>query len=475
MNNSMNSHIIRAVTPHEYVRGMRLVHTSDWHLGRSFGAHSLLEEQAKVLDWLFDFSVAEGAELLVIAGDLHDRAIPPVEAVELLSTTFQRFVDAGVKVVAIAGNHDSPHRLAANSDLMEAGGVLLRGGYRRAADVARWEFSDGPLALAPIPYLLPQLLPTDVAAWVDEAAVRAPAPDLDPTPEHTPAFETSGQQLSLLDVGDPGPASSSRSLDEGADTSAGTHAQGAGAGTGSELRRRTHERILRAHLDLTAGRCAQLAPRSLSIAHAFVTGAAPSDSERELAVGTAGMVSAEGFAPFSYSALGHLHRPQSIGETGRVHYSGSPLPYSFSEADVPKQVNLVDMSPTGACSVDPVEIGVGRRVRTVRGTLDELLGAPAATADTNHWTRVELISDLPVPDARFRLSQRFAHIVEVNRRATPEGLRSQRRKPAPGSTLSDTELVRDFWMDTTGSLATAEIYDTLTSALDDLVTAEVSS
>ena len=97
---------------------MRLLHTSDWHLGRSFHGVSLLQEQAAALERITELAVQEAVDLVVIAGDIYDRAIPPAEAVQLFNTTLASLRRGGTAVVAIAGNHDSPIRVSVYDTLL---------------------------------------------------------------------------------------------------------------------------------------------------------------------------------------------------------------------------------------------------------------------------------------------------------------------------------------------------------------------
>lgn len=137
---------------------MRILHTSDWHLGRSFGDHRLLGQQAVFVDWLLDVVRHEAIDLVVIAGDLFDRSVPPADAIELFHSALRRLADAGTDVAAITGNHDSAERLGSIDGLL-APGLLLRGGYGRAADVEIRSYRDGPLAIVAVPYLDPAFAP----------------------------------------------------------------------------------------------------------------------------------------------------------------------------------------------------------------------------------------------------------------------------------------------------------------------------
>jgi exonuclease SbcD len=110
----------------------RVLHTSDWHLGRALHEESLLEDQAWVLDRLVALAKDERPDAVVVAGDVYDRAVPPPEAVELLDDVLTRLADLGLPVVVIAGNHDSAERLSFGSRLLAARGVHLRGALDRA-------------------------------------------------------------------------------------------------------------------------------------------------------------------------------------------------------------------------------------------------------------------------------------------------------------------------------------------------------
>lgn len=138
---------------------MRLLHTSDWHLGRSFHGAPLLDDQVAALDAMVDIVRAEGVEVVVVAGDLYDRQIPPADAVTAMSEGLARLRDAGATVVAITGNHDSAARLRFGDRLLAQAGVHLRGDVRTVADPVIVPAADGgpDLCVYPIPYLEPEL------------------------------------------------------------------------------------------------------------------------------------------------------------------------------------------------------------------------------------------------------------------------------------------------------------------------------
>jgi exonuclease SbcD len=375
---------------------MRVLHTSDWHLGRSLGEHKLIEQQALFTDWLVEAVRQEGVDVVVVSGDLFDRSLPPTDAWELLCDSFGRLRAEGAIVAAIAGNHDSAARIAATAGITDLAGIHMRGGFGGTA-VTHLQVGEEPLSLVLVPYLNPHMAPEELAG------------------------ELRGDGHSV-----------------------------------------THERLIAHDLDRARSRLREGTP-SLVLAHAFVTGAAPSDSERELAVGDAGMVSASVFGGFDYVALGHLHRPQEIAGSPSVRYSGSPLPYSFSER-APKSVVLADFSAGGLRSVEQVPIDVGRGVATVRGTLEEL---ESGVGNRRDWVRAELTDELRPIDPAKRLRANHPHLAEVH--WVGVGSRPEFGLTARGAALrSPMELISEFWRDVRGEEPSDAVLDVLDVSLAEL-------
>jgi DNA repair protein SbcD/Mre11 len=157
---------------------VRLLHTSDWHLGRTLHGEDLLAHQAIFLDWLLDEAMEHHVDAIVVAGDVYDRAVPPVDAVAVLDNALHRFAAAGIPVVLISGNHDSAVRLGFGSRLSEIAGVHLR---TSVADVARpvvLTDEHGEVAVYGIGYLLPDAVMQDLGAERSHASVLAAAAGL---------------------------------------------------------------------------------------------------------------------------------------------------------------------------------------------------------------------------------------------------------------------------------------------------------
>lgn len=367
---------------------MRIIHTSDWHLGVQFGPVSLQSDQAAFIDWFVDLVADQQADLVVIAGDLYDRAVAPNEAIEMFSDAVRRLLSVGAKVAAITGNHDGAARVAPYDDLLDRSGFILRGGYEGVGRVLRHEFADGPLDLVMLPFLDPQSAPDDFGL----------EHDADP-----------GTATDLLE----------------------------------RRRRRTHHSVLQAAVAaVDARRAAAPATRSLAVAHAFVTGGEPSDSERRLVVGGTSDVDATVFAGFSYTALGHLHRPQTVGGP-TLRYSGTPLAYSFSETH-PKEVVVVDMAADGSCRVTGVPVGVGRSVCTITGTIADLLDPQRHPEATAKFVRAIVTDRETVLDAKARLAAVYPNVIEV--RLLPSGEHvALEDAPLDVRELSPLDATRQFW------------------------------
>ncbi|MFP5218708.1 MAG: exonuclease SbcCD subunit D [Actinomycetes bacterium] len=329
---------------------MRLLHTSDWHLGRSLHRADLRDAQSAFLDALVETAREERVDAVLVSGDVYDRAVPPVDAVALLEDALVRLRGTGARVVVTSGNHDSARRLGFGARLVEGAGVHLRTRPDGVADPVLLEDEHGQVAVYGLPYLEPD-------------AVRA---DLPPDPADPTAPAPRGQ--------------------DGV--------------------------VLRAAACARADLAARGVARSVVLAHAWVSGGEASDSERDITVGGVGRVPVSAFDGFTYTALGHLHGPQVLRE--QVRYSGSPLPYSFSEAGHVKGSWLVELDAAGLARVEHVPAPEHRRLSVVRGELDDLLASPRFADQEAHWVSA-VLTDAARPEAAFdRLAARFAHLLTLS-------------------------------------------------------------
>ncbi|OKK03273.1 exonuclease SbcD [Streptomyces sp. CB03234] len=321
---------------------MRMLHTSDWHLGRSFHRVSLLDAQAAFLDHLVATVRAHDVDVVLVAGDIYDRAVPPLPAVELFDTALHRLAEAGVPTVMISGNHDSGRRLGVGAGLIERAGIHLRTDPSGVGTPVLLADAHGNVAFYGLPYLEPALV---------------------------------REQFGAKKAG--------------------------------------HEAVLTAAMERVRADLAGRAPgtRSVVLAHAFVAGGAPSDSERDITVGGVAAVPAGVFDGVDYVALGHLHGSQAL--TDRVRYSGSPLAYSFSEADHRKTMWLVDLAGDGTVRAERIDCPVPRRLARIRGRLDDLLADPALDRHEDSWVEATLTDPVRPAEPMARLTERFPHTLSL--------------------------------------------------------------
>jgi exonuclease SbcD len=321
---------------------MRLLHTSDWHIGRTLHGTNLLAEQEQVLGRLAEVVTAERVDVVVVAGDVYDRAVPSADATAVLDRVLTRLRAAGATVVLTPGNHDSARRLGFASGLLAVSGVHVRAAVRTLDEPVLLADEHGEVAVYGIPYLEPEVARAELGA-----------PD----------------------------------------------ARGSAAVLQVAMDR------IRADLFLRPG------VRSVVLAHAFVGGGVPSDSERDICVGGVDLVPSEVFDGVDYVALGHLHRPQTLSP--RLRYSGSPLAYSFGEAGQTKQAWLVDLDDEGLAGVRAVPLPVLRELSVLTGTLAELLADPALAAVEEHFVSARLTDPERPLDPMRRLQVRFPHCVHL--------------------------------------------------------------
>src|SRR6266568_2529542 len=154
---------------------MRLLHTSDWHLGRTLYGAELLTHQAAFLDWLLDQAIRHEVHAVVVAGDIYDRAVPTTDAVAVLDVALRGFAAASIPVLLTSGNHDSAVRLGFGSRLSELAGVHLRTDVAEIARPVLLSDEHGDVALYGIPYLLPDAVMADLGAERSHASVLSSA------------------------------------------------------------------------------------------------------------------------------------------------------------------------------------------------------------------------------------------------------------------------------------------------------------
>jgi len=315
---------------------MRLLHTSDWHLGQSLHNFDRSYEHQRFLDWLLDTIVSEQADALLVAGDIFDNANPSAASQRQLYTFLQqaRARAPQLDIVVIAGNHDSPGRLEAPGPLLEMHGTTVIGYPHRDAG--------GNIAME---RMLVPLTGKDgtVAAWV----LAVPFLRHGDVPRLAPAEATEND-----DAPQPDPYLSGI----------------------AELYRQA--------LELANTRAAE-GQAIVAMGHChMVNGTMSADSERRIVIGGTEMLPAGIFPPpIAYAALGHLHLAQQVGPHAHIRYCGSPIPLSFAETKYPHQVLRIDLQ--GAQVGEITALPIPRSVQLLRvpekpAPLEEVKAALAA-------------------------------------------------------------------------------------------------
>lgn len=288
---------------------MKLLHTSDWHVGKTIRGASRAVEHTAVLAEIAQIAAREEVDLVIVAGDLFDSAAPSAEAENIVYRALLGLADTGAEVAVIAGNHDNPRRLRAVAPLLRLGQIHVVAEPARPDDggVIGLRTRDGTdVRLAMLPFVSKR------------GIVRA---------RHLmarQAFEN------VQDYGE-------------------------------------RLRTLIRHL------CEPFGTDTVNVltTHAFVLGAQAGGGERPAHLVEEYAVTAQSFpVSIGYGALGHLHRPQRV--LAQLHYSGSPLQLDFGEAEQAKQVNVVTLEPGIPADVETVRLTAGRPLRTLTGTLEEL-------------------------------------------------------------------------------------------------------
>lgn len=354
---------------------MRILHTADWHLGRLFYNEHLTTDQAYVLDHqFFPLLKEEQIDLVLLSGDVFDRSVPPIEAIELWDSVLHRLAfSENIPLVAISGNHDSGPRLAMGHSAWETHGIHLLGHAHQGINPISFQDGHGQLDVWALPY-----------------------------------GEVRDMQSALNRQG---VVNSDNSSYKGNDEISVVGTAECALGVDTNKYNWTIADAYE-HWSYYAKRCSK-GHRSLCMAHAFVAGGAESESERPLLVGGSGQVPTTVFKDFTYTALGHLHRPQRIG-VDHIRYSGSLLTYSFDEVGYSKSFTIVDIDGKGATTISEIPIVGRRQFVSLTGYFDDLLADESLhTRHHNDYVEVRLLDTAPVVDGMRRLRKVFPYCMRL--------------------------------------------------------------
>ncbi|MBS6643335.1 MAG: exonuclease SbcCD subunit D [Clostridiaceae bacterium] len=359
---------------------MKFVHTSDLHIGKVVNGFSMLQEQIHALEQITEIACRERADAVFLCGDLYDRSIPPAFAVSVLDEFLTKLVDAGIKVLSIAGNHDCAERIGFASRILEHKGLYMEGGLREK--VRYVDFKDGPGNVRV--HMVPYAKPVQVKALYRTEAENHE----DAMKEILKHVEYDGQGANIL------------------------------------------------------------------LAHQFVVnqGKEPelSDSESRVSVGGTDQVEVSVFDAFDYVALGHIHGGQKIGGKP-VYYSGSPVKYSFSEANHEKHVLVGEMTSEGLVSLKAVSLTPIHDMRKIKGKLSALISPEVAKQeDCFDYILAVLTNEEELIDPIGTIRSVYPNVMQLQIEKRSQDQQTETYHAVEVKQKSAFELFSDFFQDVMG-------------------------
>lgn len=332
---------------------MKIFHMGDWHIGKLVNGFYMTEDQEFIIEKIYEAIKKEKPDVVVIAGDLYDRSVPPVHAVELLNKTMKKIVkDLNTKVIALVGNHDSNERVEFASSLLCDSGLYIVGNLKRKIDKIVLEDEYGKVNFYPIPY-------------ADVPVVRDLFED-----ENIKTHDLAMQKIISEILND---------FNEDERNIAVAH------GYVTQMKEDNFEAL------------------------------EESDSEKPLSIGGTEYINSKHFEKFNYTALGHLHGPQKV-ESDKIRYSGSLMKYSFSEVNQKKGITIVDIDENGDVDIEIHNLKPRRDFRVKTGTLEEIIkGFDNSSENYEDYIKVILKDKGELLDPMAKLRSIYPNVMELTR------------------------------------------------------------
>ena len=314
---------------------MRIIHTSDWHLGQNFYSKSRAAEHDAFLNWLLTTAEHEQVDAIIVAGDIFDTGSPPSYARELYNRFVVNLQQTGCHLVVLAGNHDSVATLNESRDILSFLNTTVIASAGHAPFILNRRDGTPGAVFCPVPFLRPRDIITSQAGLSGSEKVQQVLASI------TDYYQLQYQQACTL-RGD-------------------------------------------ATLPIIAS------------GHLTTVGASKSDAVRDIYIGTLDAFPAQNFPPADYIALGHIHRAQKIGGSEHIRYSGSPIALSFDETGKAKSVNLVSFADGKLSEVTPLTVPITQPLAVIKGDFDTISAQLAewrdAAAEPSTWLDIEITSD----------------------------------------------------------------------------------
>lgn len=330
---------------------MKILHTSDWHIGHRLYSKERDQDHKLFFDWLIETIEAEKIDLLLVAGDIFDIGFPSNSALKLYYETLTRISNSHCRnVIITGGNHDSISTIDAPKDILNFLNIKVIGGISRTAD--------------------------NEIDYNNEIVI----------------IENNGKAEICVCAA---PYLRDRDIRQ------------AQAGENYEARNKAIREGIIAHYQQLYEHAKEKIPAQtpiIAMGHLFAIGVKNSDSERDIHIGTLGNVDASDFANlFQYVALGHIHRPQRIGGTEHIRYSGSPIPLSFSEKNDKKQVIIFESTDNNISNIQSIEIPTFRKLLKFTGNykqVEESITNFKEEGKLETWAEIEITEEKYSPEIK---------------------------------------------------------------------------
>ncbi|CEO12398.1 exonuclease SbcD [[Clostridium] sordellii] len=399
---------------------MKIIHTSDWHIGKIVNEFSMIEDQKYILNKLIELIEIEDPKVLLIAGDIYDRSIPPVEAVELLNETLNKLIiEKNIKVLAISGNHDGGERLSFGGSILEKQGLYIAGRDEELYKKVTIEDENKNINFYLVPYKDPAL----TRKILEDKEIKS----------HNDAMISVVNKIKR------------------------------------ELNKK-EKNILVGHGYITMKR--KDAIKELENKYE-VAELETSESERPLSIGGTDLIDGNIFEDFDYVALGHLHGRQKVGRE-EMRYSGSLLKYSFSEVNQKKGVYILDINKENNIDIDFKPMKPLRDLRIIKGNIEDLLEEGRNIKEgKNDYIQAILTDDGELINPMEKLKSVYPNAMLITRERKKEITEDKTSAKGEYKKKSKLELFKEFYDDLGNGDYTKEKEEVLINTINEVLKSEV--
>lgn len=399
---------------------MKIIHTSDWHIGKIVNEFSMIEDQKYILNKLIELIEIEDPKVLLIAGDIYDRSIPPVEAVELLNETLNKLIiEKNIKVLAISGNHDGGERLSFGGSILEKQGLYIAGRDEELYKKVTIEDENKNINFYLVPYKDPAL----TRKILEDKEIKS----------HNDAMISVVNKIK------------------------------------KELNKK-EKNILVGHGYITMKR--KDAIKELENKYE-VAELETSESERPLSIGGTDLIDGNIFEDFDYVALGHLHGRQKVGREA-MRYSGSLLKYSFSEVNQKKGVYILDINKENNIDIDFKPMKPLRDLRIIKGNIEDLLEEGRNIKEgKNDYIQAILTDDGELINPMEKLKSVYPNTMLITRERKKEITEDKTSAKGEYKKKSKLELFKEFYDDLGNGDYTKEKEEVLINTINEVLKSEV--